>query len=638
MVAHVYFGPDDEEAFGAFRDQLVDDFAPWAEDASPPVDGSDLGLLLDWKWGYGGGRMDRWELADIEEFLLDWCPRKVSVPPDLAARIPANVAEAFRFLAARGLLGPGSAPAERLAAFALSKGDAFVAAMTDPANFGMAKSLFGSIGIEDPASLSADNLQQLMDDFNARPFEERRQITDGALSAPPALPTVGPVLLPDPDAVRAGADASPLLAGFDALSDYFAAPGRNLTAAGNLTMADARALVTLLDTGEQEETAHGDLTFRKRSATQFGQLDHWQWWARQAGVLRQQGRKLVAVKAWRQRRRREPLLELRRAVDVLRHYGALTSYRSSYLGFVDQLLDSAVGPVLGSLLNRPDGVRFDEIVALWTDLLGHAGYAPWYPGHVEGAVEDLLTLLERMGLVSWSDAEPATELVGRARREGGQARLSPVGVAIAVDLVADEGVEVVSVPPPAELTAQALAALIDSFGPAEWWSAASGWLHTRPDPSSALGELVELVADRDLAGLLVLLAEVPAAQQELLVPVATGLARRSTAITDELATVAFNWLLLIDCLDPVDADPARMFDASLVTYGILVEADPEAADQLVDDTHDRSEQLAVLAAAGARTSPRVLALLEAIGARHADKVVAKAARKEAFRMRSRLVA
>ena len=67
------------------------------------VDPDDFALLLDWKWGYGDGRLDRWHSSDLGDFLLSWCPRKLSAPPEQVRGIPSTVALAMSFLAERGL-------------------------------------------------------------------------------------------------------------------------------------------------------------------------------------------------------------------------------------------------------------------------------------------------------------------------------------------------------------------------------------------------------------------------------------------------------------------------------------------------------------------------------------------------------
>lgn len=63
----------------------LDEFAAWL--AASDVSGADAGdsrVALDWKWGYQDGRLGR---ADLE-FLLAWCPRKLSMPPAEYAGFP----------------------------------------------------------------------------------------------------------------------------------------------------------------------------------------------------------------------------------------------------------------------------------------------------------------------------------------------------------------------------------------------------------------------------------------------------------------------------------------------------------------------------------------------------------------------
>ena len=61
------------EALVALYGQWLNARKP-AEDADP----FDLQLMLDWKLGYGDGRFDIRRRSEVEEFLLQWCPRKVS--------------------------------------------------------------------------------------------------------------------------------------------------------------------------------------------------------------------------------------------------------------------------------------------------------------------------------------------------------------------------------------------------------------------------------------------------------------------------------------------------------------------------------------------------------------------------------
>lgn len=60
MGARMEFDADSEKEFQRRRDELVEQFAAWLPpDALAQLDPSDLGMLLDWKWGYGDGHLGR---------------------------------------------------------------------------------------------------------------------------------------------------------------------------------------------------------------------------------------------------------------------------------------------------------------------------------------------------------------------------------------------------------------------------------------------------------------------------------------------------------------------------------------------------------------------------------------------------
>lgn len=48
------FGPDDEEAFFAARDELIDSYR---SAAAPDVDAFVASTMFDYKWGYADGRI-----------------------------------------------------------------------------------------------------------------------------------------------------------------------------------------------------------------------------------------------------------------------------------------------------------------------------------------------------------------------------------------------------------------------------------------------------------------------------------------------------------------------------------------------------------------------------------------------------
>ncbi|MFN2504173.1 MAG: hypothetical protein ABR540_08080, partial [Acidimicrobiales bacterium] len=77
------FGVEDEAAFQSRCDELLEDYAGWLQRQQPRgADAGDARVALGWKWGYAGGDLATWTVEDLDEFLLEWCPRKLSMPPE----------------------------------------------------------------------------------------------------------------------------------------------------------------------------------------------------------------------------------------------------------------------------------------------------------------------------------------------------------------------------------------------------------------------------------------------------------------------------------------------------------------------------------------------------------------------------
>ena len=84
---------EDEDAFQVRRDEVLDDYAGWlAASNVSDAEAGDAGVAMDWKWGYQDGELGRWTVADLEEFLLGWCPRKLSCRPSSVPAFPARSA------------------------------------------------------------------------------------------------------------------------------------------------------------------------------------------------------------------------------------------------------------------------------------------------------------------------------------------------------------------------------------------------------------------------------------------------------------------------------------------------------------------------------------------------------------------
>ncbi|GFH38818.1 plasmid pRiA4b ORF-3 family protein [Streptomyces pacificus] len=72
--------------------------------------------------------------------------------------------------------------------------------------------------------------------------------------------------------------------------------GRKLTQTGRVTLADARALVELLDTGDRMDPVIGDRTFKTKSSEELYRLTLLVEWAKAARLLRTVGGRLLPVK------------------------------------------------------------------------------------------------------------------------------------------------------------------------------------------------------------------------------------------------------------------------------------------------------------------------------------------------------
>lgn len=185
----LYVDPLDEDAYMLIEQGLLDQLGEHiAESEEPASDHAEFFAesLLHWKWGYADGRLGTWTRADIAEYLLDYMPRKVSADEETIAAAPGCLAIFVRFLDARGSLAGD--PLEELLAEVERLSEQVVEVARDPSNWGLAKSLVSQMEAEgvDPAAEGA--LDAWMEDFNARPREERDRIVGPALEHRGSIP------------------------------------------------------------------------------------------------------------------------------------------------------------------------------------------------------------------------------------------------------------------------------------------------------------------------------------------------------------------------------------------------------------------------------------------------------------------
>lgn len=97
------------------------------------------------------------------------------------------------------------------------------------------------------------------------------------------------------DDLAAAAASAPMLQQVTAFTRWVG-DGRKLTQTGQLTMADARHLVSLLQTGDEIDPVIGERVFRTRSSADLPVLALVVAWAKTAGLVRQVRGRLVPVK------------------------------------------------------------------------------------------------------------------------------------------------------------------------------------------------------------------------------------------------------------------------------------------------------------------------------------------------------
>lgn len=125
-------------------------------------------------WGYNDGMLAHWTAADVEEFLLEHTPRKLSQPGDEADDNADCVIAMLEFLDEAGVLEGDTVVT--LTRTAESLRSAAARAARDPSRWGPAKALFmqaasEGLDVQDPAAL-----ETWMESFNSRPVQERDRI------------------------------------------------------------------------------------------------------------------------------------------------------------------------------------------------------------------------------------------------------------------------------------------------------------------------------------------------------------------------------------------------------------------------------------------------------------------------------
>lgn len=600
----MHFDADDEDAFLARRDELGEQFATWLTTQKVPGDPSDADLLMDWKWSYADGELDRWSVTDVHEFLFGWCPRKLSADPQDCAEIPLSVAAFVEFLAHTGLLGRGADPPSQVRKFCDANTAKFVREMGNPANFGMAKSLvYGGIGpVFDGSGGDLAAMRRQLGQLSAVDLAET--LNDLADDGPPVV--IGPVRLPSAEDRIAAIRTAPIMRKLLLLADYCARPGRQLTSSGALQLTDAQHLVDALDTGD-------DLDRALRSADDLPELSRLVDIATDARVIHRRRGRLLAVRRFAE-------------LDEVEAYEKVVRAALGWPPGEEPDDDGHVVPILLELLDPDTGTDGAAVEALVEsihelEVESSLGLSRLMPSLIDEQVAADLDLLIDLGLVSLTGG-----------KLDGHVTITAAGVPVAVELARAIDIEVVLRPDPDTAEAAEIVDLIGLIDEPEWGRDAAAWLAAQPDPTAAGHALVgEVTAEARPA--VVVLAGLEAIGPVLGAGAADAVRAHLGGHHDGLV---LHWLIGRSELDPSTVDPTRFISGLVDALAAVLDAGDSADIVAILGAGDSAGHLALLDEIWRIDHPRLPEVLETIGAQHPVKAVAKAARKALIRYRSRL--
>src|SRR6266508_4646159 len=631
------FRPEDEEAFYQARDELLDQFAAWAERRAPEADPTLVSFALDYKWGYGDGHLGRWITADLTDLLISWFPRKVSVFAEEAERVAPSLRAFVDWLAEEGLLDPASDLPAALRATLERLAPSFLAAMDDPSRYGPAKTLVALMQSSGIDVTDQDAISGFIGGFNELPEQERKHMLPlpGDQAAPLELPPVR--LAPEAD-LSTAADAVPAVERLRHFTSWVG-QGRKLTQKGRLTLADAKALVELLGTADKVDPVIGDEIFRIRSSAELPEVAITFAWARAARLVRVVHGQVVPVK------RSQPLLDRtldlwERALEGLRQLGPDSFDDHLLWSFLADDLDSLIPALLPALYLADEPVPLRALADhAWNDVRGRyvlddepTERLTTWRWKVAADLDRILQHLELLGAVERiaANEEPATDLddeLPLATRYllGGEGmlevgfRLTPLGLWGANRLLRGLGVDAPAVGDSADA----------DVDPETCQEELRTWCEAR-GAEAAAAELVAFLRRTDEP------------QARMLGFTALGVAGdagvdavRTLRGDPELVPYATLWLVDRG-LEKQEAVRPEMAAHMLVETCAAVAAQdgPSAVVQMLSDLGPADEQAAIIGSLWRVDSPHAATVLQAVADAHPDKQVAKAARKAAFKLRS----
>ncbi|BCO83906.1 hypothetical protein [Mycobacterium paraintracellulare] len=588
--------PGDNDAYDQVRGVLLDELDGWwsGVDSDREAVVSDVAVFLDWRYFDSTGVLDDFAPADIAEFLLEWCPRRFEGRPDDAASLCFAVGVYVDFMEATGRLVGGADRAARLRRLADDLAPTLLAEARDPT--------------------VVEDLPDLGD--APEPFE---------------LPFL--YVPPSATDLAAAATAVPLLAKLDALRDYLGPDGKPLTDKGELELADGRALVERLDTGDVLDFELGELKYPARSTAALRRLNFLVQVAIEAGAVDVHRHRVLPGQEWGTRSPVERAESLFAAILLSRPLRSLHSaqlYPEQHV--MHDLLDDGIACWLAPLLQDGAKLPFESLLEWVHALVAAQRPSPrWYADEedtLEAYVEDdmgrLLDVLRQAGVVRWTDALERPQPLGPSNWTGGTVALTALGRHVVPEYLEDAGFALRRLDRINDWDATDLIGAMLLVGKDTHVPLIANWRSDRP-----AAERVQMVTEAAAA------METAAgrtmgfvALNEFDIDVAEPFVRQ--LLDSPVAGHAAVWLIQ---RDRADAETLASFVDVAVLVDVLAESleSPEELCSLFAGLSDPSQLLDDI---WRHPAPETALVLDALGRHLPDRALAKAARKAAVRHQS----
>ncbi|MGR6317529.1 hypothetical protein Q2K19_05290 [Micromonospora soli] len=435
------------------RDRLKWRFGGWARRHPRQVDLFVVEALLDHRWADGDGLLGRWQPEDLEEALLDWFPRQVTMRPEQWPAVTPTVGAFVDFLFDQDLADRRCADRHLLHAALDKLAAPFADAMADQSRYGLAKFWATRMLHEgiDPADQVA--AERFIADLHAGRVAVDKNLLNQVMANhllgedPDHHPPLPLVAAPEDDTLRGLAAESAVVRRLRELVRWLGG-GRALTATGRLRLADARELVALLETGDVIDPKIGDRVFATRSSEELHGLTVLVAWARAARVIRVVKGRLVPVKS-AAKVLADQLALAGRAFTALFELGEAVCGAGWAESVLRWRFDDAVFAVAMALFLAPEPLEIDELRRLaYQAACDGLGLDPGSEEQERGwrqladnDTDRLLDQLSRLGAIEKGEAVVALTPLGVGLLAG---HLREQGVAVpTIDQLTDETAEVV---------------------------------------------------------------------------------------------------------------------------------------------------------------------------------------------------